>query len=69
MIRNRDIFGQQIALNFNNKGSTHNTFFGGIVSLLSNALLLGYFCIHLDKMIGYKDDKISLLATSFDFYK
>ena len=67
-LRNQDGFGQPILLNFNNKGNTHNTLFGGIVSLLSNALLLAYFCIHVDKMLGHKDDKVTIQASAFDFY-
>ena len=34
------MFGHSISLNFNKKGSTHNTVFGGCVSILIKLTLL-----------------------------
>ena len=43
--RERDIFGHEIKLNFNQKGDTHNTYVGGIFSILVKIvyfLYMGY---------------------------
>ena len=66
VIRDRDMFGQPVLLNFNRKGNTHNTLIGGFVSILVKCALIIYFAIHLVKLIYYKDDKISVTTKSVD---
>ena len=66
-LRNQDVFGQPVQLNFNRNGPNHKTVFGGVVSIFSTSLLLVYMGIYLDKMINYRDDKISLIANSLNF--
>ena len=60
------MFGHPIGLSFNKKGTTHNTVFGGISSLVVLSFLLFYFYIHLDKMINHKEDKISTKLESIN---
>ena len=57
-IRNRDYFGNPILLTFNKKGNTHNTFLGGLVSLLVNITFLGYAFVNFQKLIFYLEDRI-----------
>ena len=52
-IRNRDWFGNPIQLNFNKKGSSHNTFFGGLLSVLVNVAMITYCLIFLEKMLDF----------------
>ena len=41
-IRNHDLFGHMININFNRKGSTHKTFIGGLVSIIVKVIILAY---------------------------
>ena len=41
-IKDYDMFGHSVVLNFNQKGEQHKTFIGGIVSILLNILIYGY---------------------------
>jgi hypothetical protein len=42
-VKRFDIFGEPISFNINKKGETHNTFFGGVLSLLYIFLFLTLF--------------------------
>ena len=55
-LRNRDIFGHQVMLNFNRKGESHNTEFGGFVSVICKTIYLMYFIYLMKKMVSYGDD-------------
>ena len=63
-IRNRDIFGHPVLLNFNKRGDTHNTVIGGCMSIFVIMFLLYYLGIHVKKMVLYEDDKISSKESS-----
>jgi hypothetical protein len=66
-IKNRDMFGHPISLNFNRKGDTFNTSIGGIVSILMN-ILLGVFCyIKFLKMVKRNGDTIIQTSDVTDF--
>ena len=39
-LKNMDIFGHKVQLNFSNKRKTHTTLLGGIVSIIISASLL-----------------------------
>ena len=41
-IESADIFGKVIELNFDRKGSTHKTFFGGLVSIIYALFIVAY---------------------------
>ena len=66
LIRNRDMFGQPVLLNFNKKGNTHNTFIGGFISLFVQVGLLIYFVIHLRKLVFNLDDKLQVFKKFLD---
>ena len=66
-IREQDIFGKPIMLNFNKKGNTHNTVFGGLVSIISKAILFVYFIIHVEKLVNFGDDKITIINSSLNY--
>ena len=52
-IKNRDIFGHKVLLNFDNKGNTHATLCGGITSI---ALVLVILIIAMTKWANLPDD-------------
>ena len=66
-IRESDSFGQPILLNFNKKGNTHNTVFGGVISIVTKAILFAYFVIHVEKLVNFGDDKITRTNSSLSF--
>ena len=57
-IKETDKFGHEIVLNFNNKGNFHNTFFGGLLSILVNIFVLIYIQSLIRKVVFYEDDSI-----------
>ena len=44
-IKNQDLFGHVININYDKQGNTFNTFFGGWVSLFVKAVLLVYIAL------------------------
>ena len=56
-VKGADFFGYQVRLNFNKNGEVHNTFIGGIFSILIRVLMLGYVVNLFHKMISYGGDK------------
>ena len=64
----RDMFGHAIPFNFNKKGETHNTVFGGCISLVLKAFLLVFFAQKTFIMVTRTDNKIgsSLEPTDFE---
>jgi hypothetical protein len=53
-IESHDMFGYQINFNFNGDGNSHNTLFGGFLSLFIKIGALAFFCSNLDRMINHK---------------
>ena len=51
-----DLFGFMVQLNFNKKGSSHNTLIGGIMSLLIKGTMLFYFVLRGATIITHADD-------------
>ena len=58
-VKDIDMFGFPIQLNFDKQGSTFNTLPGGCLSLLINLILLGYSILKVDKMWFLKGDSIA----------
>ena len=50
------MFGHKILLNFNEKGSTHNTVLGGLFSLFLKLLVLVYIQDCCAKLFSHDDD-------------
>lgn len=68
-IRDIDMFGHPIELNFNKKGSTHNTVVGGFFSIFIKSFLLFYVIYIFYQMFTFGNDVVrnatfSLLADS-----
>jgi len=54
------MFGHVINLNFNRKGSSHNTIIGGIISILIKITIAIYVYLMLKKLILNEDVTIGL---------
>ena len=61
-IRNFDLFGQPILLNFNKKGNTHTTLIGGLISIIVQVFLYWYLVVHVKRMILYENDNNTTLV-------
>lgn len=58
-IRNSDIFGYPIALNFDSKGNKHKTLVGGICSMFLKIFFLAYIILNLKMIILKEQNKIN----------
>ena len=68
-LKNRDLFGHQVQLNFNKKGPQHTMVVGGVVSIIVKVLMLTYVGVLMNRMLEYKDDQISSSVNILDFGK
>ena len=59
LIKSHDLFGHEVQLSFNKKGSTHNTLVGGIFSVLIKFMVLGYTALLFKKLINKEGDSYS----------
>ena len=50
-MKDQDMFGYKIDLNFNRQGEEHKTLLGGVFSILINVALVTYFGICLRKLV------------------
>ena len=66
-IKNNDLFGHSVQLNFNSQGSTHNTEYGGGISLLVKIIMVIYIGILLKKLVFKDDNKNESFITAQDF--
>ena len=57
-LRNRDLFGHPVQLNFNKGGPEHNTVYGGVASLVVKVLMLVYVGKLITRMLMFEDDEI-----------
>ena len=56
-LKNQDLFGHQVQLNFNRNGSVHTTPLGGVFSIFLKTLYIIYFSYLLNKMFDYGEDR------------
>ena len=62
-IKDQDMFGHEIPLNFDKKGATYNTFLGGFCSCIIRIGLLSYVGLCLKRLIlNEKDDTITTVG-------
>lgn len=54
LFESHDMFGHQINFSFNGDGSSHNTLFGGFISLFIKIAATVFFCTNLDRMVNHK---------------
>ena len=60
-IRSIDLFGHQIAQNFNKKGNVHNTFIGGFCSIFLYAFFIAYVLLKM-KILMYRENDNILIS-------
>ena len=51
-LKNQDNYGHSVQFNFDRKGTTVNTSFGGVVSILVNIAIYGFFVLKMMSMIN-----------------
>ena len=68
-LKEHDLFGHQIALNFNRGGDSHTTVIGGFISIFIKIALLMYVALNVIKLVTFDDDKINLTVTKLDLDK
>ena len=56
-LRNRDLFGHPIELNYNRKGSAHQTSIGGFFSIIVRCVYTYYLSVLVRDMLTFDDDK------------
>ena len=61
IIRSKDFFGFPVELDFNGKGSTHNTYIGGFLSLIVRIFMIIFIASLFIKLFTYGDDSISTI--------
>jgi hypothetical protein len=69
IIRDQDMFGYKIELNFNKKGSTHKTLCGGLVSILVLTIMLIYVYSNVRKLYMEEDDTLKSIIKDLDHSK
>ena len=62
IIRNQDIFGHQVKLNFNNKGNSYQTLPGGCISIAVKIFMI-VFITELISRINNPDNADNTLVT------
>ena len=69
ILKQIDIFGFQVSLNFNRQGSVHNTAIGGFFTLMIVGLIsyLGYTNFWL--MFTFSNPSLSIIQQKVDFSK
>jgi hypothetical protein len=68
-IKDFDMFGHPVLLNFNNKGPVHLTTIGGIASIIVKLFALAYFALRVKMMINYEADNLKTTIVPTDFEK
>ena len=68
-VKDHDMYGYSIPLNFNKQGDVHTTFFGGCMSVLVKIVIGLYIYLKVRKMIDYNDDAISGASVKLDLSK
>ena len=57
-VRDHDMFGHQIVLNFNKNGDSHTTFIGGFFSIIVKVVMGVYVYMNLMKLFNLEDAAI-----------
>ena len=57
-IKEKDMFGHSVSLNYRREGNTHNTICGGIISLFIYAIMLNLVFFKTKTMIMVEDDTV-----------
>ena len=62
-ILEKDLFGYKVELSFNDQGSEHKTYVGGLVSLMVKSFMLIFTTSLFIKLFTYGDDSISTIIS------
>ena len=65
-MKEHDIFGHSVALNFKQEGDTHTTVVGGFFSVFIKIAITIYVVMNFMKMIFYEGDSVSLSIKKID---
>ena len=65
-LKDHDLFGHAVVLNFNRGGDTHKTIIGGFFSLFVKLGMLFYIMLNVMKLVTFDDDKINLTVKKLD---
>ena len=65
-IREFDLFGHTIELNFNKEGSTYKTFIGGLISLIVKIFLLYYLILKTYVLVTFGDNTVTYQEAFID---
>ena len=65
-LKEHDLFGHSIALNFKGEGDTHATVIGGFFSVFIKIAITLYVAMNFLKMIFYEGDSINLSIKKVD---
>ena len=66
VIKNFDIFGYKVNINFDKKSEVHRTIVGGIISILLGIFYIIYFGLLLNKMITHGEDNDTILQSAIN---
>ena len=66
-IKELDMFGHTISLNFNNRGSTHNTIVGALLSLPSYIFMIFYLVLLYKRVNDPSFDDLAQFHKSYEF--
>ena len=58
ILKDQDLFGHTIELNFNQDGSKHKTIVGGLFSILLKMFMFAYIYRVWTKLLFYKEDRV-----------
>ena len=65
LIKEQDLFGHQVSLNFDGKGEQHKTLIGGLVSILVKVFLGLYVYLRVKQLI-FKEDSNTVVDEIFE---
>ena len=65
-IREIDRYGFPISLNFDEKGPSHNTLFGGILTLIFYMYIIIYISFGINKIVNHGQDNYVLYNQAID---
>ena len=57
-MKNRDMFGYPVTLNFNLNGDSFTSVLGGLISVLTNLVLIWYCLVNVNIMVTRTGDTI-----------
>jgi hypothetical protein len=66
LIRSQDFFGHKVELNFDKKGSSHQTLTGGLVGICVRILMFMYIYVKIRQLVLFEEINIRAASTLID---